>query len=417
MTTVSDVPVVALAVATAADPALLEMSGAPGLRAGLLGLSADGSLRFRVALPSTGGVLRPHEDEHGVLAASGGSLLAVNAADGTLRWQVDGLGAVDRFWACGGVVVALCDQLQERPRFVALNRADARELWARDLPRHAFGDARPTEDGALAWVGQDGPTRVVELATGADRWTHPGTWTFPGFDVLGDTLIRTSEDVILAFDTASGDLRWRSPAVTIELWPSFQSGLVMTVEWDAARGDYCSVVVREPGGAVRWRRTTQGCASIIADGDGRALILDVGAATATVVDLVDGDPVWSMGTRDVLDLRMVGRTLVTVEGRREQPTIVARSLSVGRELWRAPLDRACELLGPGDRGGIMVAPDEPVGQEQVVVLDLSSGKVRSRTTVWGYVRFIVSSPRGLLVAHQDPARLHQRSRRQTDPTA
>lgn len=114
---------------------------------------------------------------------------------------------------------------------------------------------------------------------------------------------------------------------------------------------------------------------------------------------------------------MVERTLVTVEGPSEHPTVVTRSLADGHELWRVPLDRACELLGAGDRGLITATPDQPVGQEHAVVLDLPSGDLRSRTTVRGYVRFIVSSPRGLLVAHQDPARMHRRGRRQTDPTA
>ncbi len=198
-------------------------------------LGRDGSVRWRAAVPGAG-LHPPDLTPDQVLVGARDRVVALDRANGALEWQVDAPdGDVGPVTAAGSVVV----YGTETGALVAIDAAGGEPRWSVRHPG-AVRSAPVATRGlvGVAWHGGGDPQlRVLDVATGALRWTAP-LLTFASAPVLaGDAIV-----------VAEGDGDWRARVVArrvadgAEAWTatmpaSFESGIT-----PGAAGDAIAVV-------------------------------------------------------------------------------------------------------------------------------------------------------------------------------
>jgi outer membrane protein assembly factor BamB len=152
-----------------------------------------------------------------VVFTAGERLLAVQAASGELAWTVPGRGFSAGRAGCDGerVYTAAADGFAR-----AYDLRTGREAWSHrmvsgDLHRvrlySGWDDVIALGAGAVLAATVSG-TQALEAATGAPRWTLPGSTMYPPTVVLGDgtALFTTERGVLSRVALADGGTVWQA---------------------------------------------------------------------------------------------------------------------------------------------------------------------------------------------------------------
>lgn len=351
-------------------------------------------------------VSRPLFHDGTLYVGAGRALLAIDPADGTVRWRFRAPNSVAlRAMSGSGLRVAGGHLLAVSGRFDGLHGQEnavhavdpsaGTERW-----RYAPGDSYtsfgllPAADGAV-YVGSNddaiGPsgdeTRALSLADGSERWrTETGDVTdgAPAGGSLyvaaagrlyalaaGDGAERwhrdtdsyllrvaTGPDVVylqsghgegiaVALAPADGSERWRPSGWSVSTMRGVPDGDVVF------GGD--RVVRFAPDGSVRWRNDGGGFVADVPIKSGRLFVSRRGAVVALGLD--GGERRWGTetGFGQVAPQAAGGDAVVSVGG--DPRTAVVHDAATGQERWRATLgDRAPEPI-VGDGAAFFVAPD------------------------------------------------------------
>jgi outer membrane protein assembly factor BamB len=199
-----------------------------------------------------------------VLFSAGRALFAVEATTGQLVWSLPGRGFSSGRAACDGrrVYTSAADGYAR-----AHDARTGQELWSHEM---VSGDehhvvARSGWDNVvalgsgLAIVGSVANSWALDAATGALRWTFPGSSMYAPTVVLGDgtALFTTEWGVMSRVDLASGATRWQTHlGVRI-----FNAGIAVQRgnAWaQSADGKLIGVRLSD-GGQVGWRQHSLVC--------------------------------------------------------------------------------------------------------------------------------------------------------------
>jgi outer membrane protein assembly factor BamB/predicted phosphodiesterase len=153
-----------------------------------------------------------------VVFTAGERLLAVHAASGELAWAVPGRGFSAGRAGCDGerVYTAAADGFAR-----AHDLRTGREAWSHrmvsgDLHRvtlySGWDDVIALGAGLVLAAAVSG-TQALEAATGAPRWTLPGSTMYPPTVVLGDgtALLTTERGLLTRVGLADGGTVWQAP--------------------------------------------------------------------------------------------------------------------------------------------------------------------------------------------------------------
>ncbi len=174
--------------------------------------------RFAAGTPVLSEPLVASAGQHDyVVFSAGQQLLAVDAASGQLAWSGPGRGFSAGRAVCDGqrVYTAAADGYAR-----AHDLATGREAWSHRMisgDRHrvalysGWDNVVVLGAGAVVVATVSG-SQALEAATGALRWTFPGTTMYPPAVVLGDgtALLTTEQGVVSRVSLADGGTVWRA---------------------------------------------------------------------------------------------------------------------------------------------------------------------------------------------------------------
>lgn len=312
-----------------------------GDRGGLIALEvANGRERWRTVTPSPATAAAAVGDGMVIATLGDGEVIAVDLADGAIRWRHD--------------------------LTVGLSRLASSE-WA-----------PPLVDGAAVYAGVPGRFTALDLATGASKWLadrHPldpwlGSLAAPA--AAGDTILAAfdRDTGLAAYDAATGAPRWELRATettAIQAAPVIGDG---TAYICSAYGDVSAVDVTT--GRLRWtRRLTEGgfdwgysITAAPAYADGR-LFVPTQWNAFVALDAATGAELWRtttpLGPLELAHYRsaepgFAASPLVTgdvVWIGRPDGTLAALSAADGRELWSIPLGSPV-LSAPAPSGNALI---------------------------------------------------------------
>ncbi|WP_231184551.1 PQQ-binding-like beta-propeller repeat protein [Haladaptatus sp. DYF46] len=187
------------------------------------GLFADVSGGIARFDPDTGDVVWKTEAASGVTCFGDGALfcgngVALNADDGSVRWDVSGDGDVLQTVADGRVFST--ENRSGEYAIKARSVEDGRELWTHTLAMSGywFGNRLTVANGCVFYRINDA-IQALEVENGYDAWTYEADASLAGaVSVAGDTLYaggradpetETGDAVVLALNTTTGELDWR----------------------------------------------------------------------------------------------------------------------------------------------------------------------------------------------------------------
>ena len=182
--------------------------------------AGTGQIRWRFAAGApvlSEPLVAPAGQHDYVVFGAGERLLAVDAATGQLTWSVPGRGFFAGRVACDGrrVYAAAADGYAR-----AYDLATGREAWSHQMvsgDRHrvalysGWDNVVVLGAGAVVVATVSG-SRALDAATGAPRWTFPGSTMYPPAVVLGDgsALFTTEQGVVSRVRLADGGALWRA---------------------------------------------------------------------------------------------------------------------------------------------------------------------------------------------------------------
>jgi outer membrane protein assembly factor BamB len=187
------------------------------------GLFADVSGGIARFDPDTGDVVWKTEAASEVTCFGDGTLLcgngvALNADDGSVRWDVSGDGDVLQTVADGRVFST--ENRSGEYAIKARSVEDGHELWTHTLAMSGywFGNRLTVANGCVFYRINDA-IQALEVENGYDAWTYEADASLAGaVSVAGDTLYaggradpetETGNAVVLALNTTTGELDWR----------------------------------------------------------------------------------------------------------------------------------------------------------------------------------------------------------------
>ena len=139
-----------------------------------------------------------------VLREAGGTLWNMDPATGSARWKTDsGVKGTLPALVDGDRIVAAGEGL------ASLEAGTGKVAWTQPDVR---ATTAPVAAGAIVVLGEaDGHVRARDLATGAERWSHPTARSLqapPVVDDRGRVLVGTTDRRFVALDAADGDADW-----------------------------------------------------------------------------------------------------------------------------------------------------------------------------------------------------------------
>ena len=181
--------------------------------------AATGLVRWRFAAGApvlSEPLVAPAGQQDYVVFCAGDQLLALDAATGQLAWSVPGRGFFAGRAACDGqrVYTAAADGYAR-----AHDLRTGREAWSHRMvtgDRHRVAlysgwDNVAVLGAGVVIVATVTGSQALEAATGALRWTFPGTTMYPPAVVLGDgtALLTTEQGVVSRVGLADGAAVWQ----------------------------------------------------------------------------------------------------------------------------------------------------------------------------------------------------------------
>lgn len=152
------------------------------------------------------------------------ALLALNSADGSVRWKTPlGLNPWAGPTVAGDLVLVGGSNIRLEPRDVAQGRGELLAVdaasgavkWKRDVPGGIVSSVAVA--GSLAvFTATDGKVRAWDTATGADRWTFDGRVPYFAAPAIagGSVYVAHLNGMIHALQLATGQVQWQMDLAT-----------------------------------------------------------------------------------------------------------------------------------------------------------------------------------------------------------
>ena len=148
------------------------------------------------------------------------ALFCLNRADGSIKWRAD---LKLNPWAGpsvgGDTVLVGCSSIRFDPKeipgakgeIVALNLADGSVKWRKDVAGGVVSPVAISADGLAIYTATDKKVYAVDAKTGAPKWTYTAKAPFfGGVAIAGDTVYAADLNGVLhALALADGKLQWK----------------------------------------------------------------------------------------------------------------------------------------------------------------------------------------------------------------
>jgi len=201
------------------DGALRDVQEATELRGHLTGFAPDGSEDWSFETESP--VIEAPTAVDGTVYATtvGGTVLAVDAVDGTVRWRrgLDGVSFPTRAVGDGSVLI-----LGRAGVLRALSVDDGSQRWKRDIDGYGFSGPSVADGVAYATgvnrsrSGTESTIHAVSVADGSIEWSATVDDLIATSLTLGDDGIYAGVGIsVWAFERENGDVRWRSDGARV----------------------------------------------------------------------------------------------------------------------------------------------------------------------------------------------------------
>jgi outer membrane protein assembly factor BamB len=247
-----------------------------------------------------------------------GTIHAVDAHTGTERWRVPTRGVVETPPAVAGdslVVVTDLDSLgadgPDRTRVVCLDQRAGRERWTHDVAASPRGPP-VVVDGRVYVTDGEARVHALDVDSGRSLWTRTvagGPQSVSGAPAVADgtvyVTVPTQGRGLHALDAADGSYQWRAP----EDGPGFYRGPAVVGDAVLATSHDQLVALDADAGTVRWSTGLPALSSPshpVSDGS-RAYV--AGTRRVVAVDLADGQVRWRVHRED----RYLGRPVVAAD--------------------------------------------------------------------------------------------------------
>lgn len=396
----------------------------PPRRSSLVRLEPDGQQRWRAELPAPrdhGSQAPPVTDGTRAYFATDEQVRAADDATGQPLWEVPIRGPVHGMWLDSGLLVVLDAQVSDDAQVLGIDPASGQVRWRHDVEgRGLLADQVLTGDGGLAYSldQADARTQVLDLASGRVRWTSPRRGQVGSPAAGGGLVLRGEGKGVRAYDSRTGQLRWRaeglSDALALEV-----VGDVVVVSQTAQGLDFDGSVVglRVRDGSRAWTRLEREPRAVGGQGPAGTVtyLTASGRPAYELLDTATGRPRWSAQTQIALYLPalVTADAVVTVEGGTSQQRAVQavrRAATDGAVLWTSRLPQS---LGPPRLLGTERVLLRTVQNEQdvVLVLDLRDGRELERIVLQGSVDRPAVGDLGALLLAADPMRACADARR------
>lgn len=292
-----------------------------------------------------------------VAAAALDEVRLLDGTDGSTRWKARFTGIRRYRPAIAGDRIAATSEAE----LALFDRSDGRRIAT--VPFDGPGPCAflPGPSGPLAVAGSEsGALLAVDAASGASRWSvqYPGSVTIAPKSQGGVAIASWHRDdgaTVRALDLADGSLRWQVDLGPVSGAVGVGAGLVFVV---GGAGVHSAVV--------------------------RGLDPTTGGATWTTPL-----PGWF---DDELDPAVDGSTVYLVDG---IGTVFALDAATGALRWRQETGRTVTDRGVVVTGGAVVFPSY---DDELVVLDRATGRLRSARVQRGVPVDLAAAPDGLVVA-------------------
>lgn len=238
-------------------------------------------------------------DGKAVIARSGGTVVAIDAADGAELWRARLSGGTGGTPTVAGGTVYLRQMGQAMVGICALDLADGSIQWSRELPHHKLG--RPTvADGTVVVPASGdrgrgtGIVYAMSAAAGRSAWARDlGTLVVPISAAVGDgTAYVAPSTGVVAYDLESGRSQWRfepdNPAG--RFWWPMVAGETLIVFQFGADSDGVTALDRHDG-SVRWQARVDGVGTLPVVGNGDVYV-GLSGRGLQVLDREDGTERW-----------------------------------------------------------------------------------------------------------------------------
>ncbi|MFC7046017.1 PQQ-binding-like beta-propeller repeat protein [Halobacteriaceae archaeon GCM10025711] len=258
---------------------------------------------------------------------------------------------------------------------VALDAADGSTQW--EYYHDCGGIGTPAVVDGSVYVGTtDGQVHALDATNGKPLWKQEVASDTPASRVtVADDTVYVSGDSTYALDAASGQVRWETDAL---VRPSLWDGSLFGYR-SLGEGEYSLVAVDAAAGAELWSVTLSGAGTVLAPPavrGGTVVALVEGADETHAFDAADGTRRWE----DAGD----GPVLPAVDQERVYgaytygPPVHAHDAETGEEGWSTEKVVVNSLAVAG---GTVYVTREPSGSEPVLeALGATSGAERWRLT-------------------------------------
>jgi outer membrane protein assembly factor BamB len=272
----------------------------------------------------------------------------------------------------------------------------------------AFGPARPLVFGSRVFARRQTSAATtlvaIDVENGQTRWQSrlaPFEWVVSDPVVIGNdigVLVAPREErqtattlALAAFDSATGELRWRRPLVRLrDSWwtqPTCEVALAGDALFVALGG---GVIACDTSGRIKWLRRApripvdvDGWSALQAHdrpmlAEGRLVVAQKGVRLVECLDPETGRRHWTRVFPDLLSVvGIVGSRVVVHAG----PAVVGLDLESGKTQWRYE-SAGGRVLGAQAKEGVVVARRER-DRTMLVWLDATSGREMGRSTPEG----------------------------------
>ena len=218
---------------------------------------------IRGIYPDRGGMALSLSDGLLYAATLGGSVMAVDAIRGTLKWTAAVSGTV-----YGGVTIT-GDMLliPADDTIQALNRQTGAKLLTMSRPGSRYDTAPATDGHLVVGAGDDGQVTAFDLSTGAEAWSALAGDSFDAAPIVTRdlTIVTSLAGDVTALALKDGSVRWRTKVSTrgIAVTPAISAdGLLYAGADDGS----IHIIASDTGHLIRSRRisdTPIRCAPVV----------------------------------------------------------------------------------------------------------------------------------------------------------
>jgi outer membrane protein assembly factor BamB len=219
-------------------------------------------------------------------ASEHSNLYAVATTSGALAWKESFGDTVGQPMIAGGHILLMVND-PSGPQLRALSERDGSQLWSVALPSPAAASSLIMAGGQVAYY-QDATITMLDATSGRTLWTHdaPANITRSLVAASGALFFATSQSV-LAYDSASGALRW-SAVLGANPWVEAATAQAVYVVTQTADGQPVrAFALAASSGDILWQRGMTSLSALALGGADPYLLIPTGANKLTTLVALD----------------------------------------------------------------------------------------------------------------------------------